>query len=369
MKTAGIITFHASHNYGSMLQAYALQRALSDMGLHSEIINFRSARQKDFYRPPFQKGRIYRRLYRMLEYRKHIRALLRRDELFEKFMSENMVLSAMEYNTLAQLEAADLKYDICISGSDQIWNINCFDYDPAYFLGFISGCRKVAYAPSMGPLPGIDEKDRAFIAASVDDYDFVSVRERQTADIVREITGRDVRIMPDPTLLLSSETWNAMAGAEPLVKEDYIFLYSPSYRPSVFRQAATLAGKSGLKVVVPIVYGKGRDGWMGDPVFCPYLEAGPSEFLNLCRHASCVVGASFHLAVFSLLFHRPLWTESPREDARVRTLMETAGIPLAEDRSGMSRVIPEGYDFVRADECLEREREKGIVWLGEACSL
>lgn len=44
----GIITFHAAHNYGSMLQAYALQQVILNMGYQCEIINFRTERQKTF---------------------------------------------------------------------------------------------------------------------------------------------------------------------------------------------------------------------------------------------------------------------------------------------------------------------------------
>jgi len=369
MKKVGIITYHASHNYGSMLQAYALQHVLSDIGLSSEIINFRTAKQKDFYRPPFQKGRIYRRLYRVLRYRKHIRSLLRRHELFERFMTENMVLSAEEYNTFGQLAAAGLGYDVFISGSDQIWNVRCFDFDPAYFLRFTSGCRKVAYAPSMGPLPDIEDEDYEFIATAVRDYDYVSVREQQTADVIRRITGKDVCVMPDPTLLMPPERWYAMAGEEPLIKGDYIFLYSPSYRPSVFRQAKLLSGMSRIKVVVPMTYGKGRDSWMDDPVFYPYLEAGPSEFLNLCRYARYVVGASFHLAVFALFFHKPLWSEEPLADARIRNLMQITGNSLKSDAPVRFNCIPEGYDFSRTDSLMRKEREKGIMWLSEACQV
>ena len=284
-------------------------------------------------------------------------------------MTENMVLSAEEYNTFGQLAAAGLGYDVFISGSDQIWNVRCFDFDPAYFLRFTSGCRKVAYAPSMGPLPDIEDEDYEFIATAVRDYDYVSVREQQTADVIRRITGKDVCVMPDPTLLMPPERWYAMAGEEPLIKGDYIFLYSPSYRPSVFRQAKLLSGMSGIKVVVPMTYGKGRDSWMDDPVFYPYLEAGPSEFLNLCRYARYVVGASFHLAVFALFFHKPLWSEEPLADARIRNLMQITGNSLKSDAPVRFNCIPEGYDFSRTDSLMRKEREKGIMWLSEACQV
>ena len=42
----GIITYHASHNYGSMLQAWAMQRYCEKMGHWAEIINYRSFAQK-----------------------------------------------------------------------------------------------------------------------------------------------------------------------------------------------------------------------------------------------------------------------------------------------------------------------------------
>ena len=42
----GILTFHASHNYGSMLQAYALLHVIMGMGHDCKIINLRTDVQK-----------------------------------------------------------------------------------------------------------------------------------------------------------------------------------------------------------------------------------------------------------------------------------------------------------------------------------
>lgn len=50
MKT-GILTFHASHNYGSMLQAFALQTTIQNMGHECEIINLRTDVQKGLIPP------------------------------------------------------------------------------------------------------------------------------------------------------------------------------------------------------------------------------------------------------------------------------------------------------------------------------
>ena len=45
----GIITFHAAFNYGSMLQAYAMQTFLERQGHHVEIVNFTSVRDNELY--------------------------------------------------------------------------------------------------------------------------------------------------------------------------------------------------------------------------------------------------------------------------------------------------------------------------------
>ena len=43
----GILTFHASYNFGSVMQAYAMQKVINDLGFESTIINFRPMSQKD----------------------------------------------------------------------------------------------------------------------------------------------------------------------------------------------------------------------------------------------------------------------------------------------------------------------------------
>lgn len=53
MDKVGILTFHAAHNYGSMLQAYAIKSAIASLGYDSEIINYRNERQKKVIQHPF----------------------------------------------------------------------------------------------------------------------------------------------------------------------------------------------------------------------------------------------------------------------------------------------------------------------------
>ena len=41
MKPIGILTFHRASNYGAVLQAYALQKVISDLGREAVIVDYR----------------------------------------------------------------------------------------------------------------------------------------------------------------------------------------------------------------------------------------------------------------------------------------------------------------------------------------
>ena len=151
MKKVGVITFHASHNYGSMLQAYALQQVILGMGYDCEIINFRSIAQKEQYKPIFLVGTLYGKFVRFIIQAMYALDILKKHRLFERFLRENLILSSKEYTTLEDLENADFNYDYYISGSDQIWNVQAHDFNYAYFLPFVRLGKRIAYAPSMGP--------------------------------------------------------------------------------------------------------------------------------------------------------------------------------------------------------------------------
>lgn len=104
MKKVGIITFHASHNYGSMLQAYALQQVVLSMGYDCEIINFRSIAQKEMYKPIFLKGTFYGKCVRFIIQATYALDILKKYRLFEYFLKEELILSPKEYTTLHDFE-------------------------------------------------------------------------------------------------------------------------------------------------------------------------------------------------------------------------------------------------------------------------
>lgn len=159
MKTVGIITFHAAHNYGSNLQAYALQRTIENMGEVCEIINFRTERQRDQYRPlTKRKGLkyLFKNGYFLLNYRTR----KEKYNCFEKFIKDYLKKGEKEYSSLEELKSSPPQYDCYVSGSDQIWNTVPVDADDAYFLPFVKSGKKIAYAPSFGQLGSVSNRER-----------------------------------------------------------------------------------------------------------------------------------------------------------------------------------------------------------------
>lgn len=318
----GILTFHASHNYGSMLQAYALQQTVTGLGHDCEIINFRTDRQRRFYRPFFINGGLRSKVKAVLYPRIAIDDV-RKHRSFERFLREHLQISEREYRTAQQLSEALLPYDAIIAGSDQIWNTSCFDFDRAYFLSFApSGVRKIAYAPSMGPEPRIQvlkESDRT-ICKDLTDFAAVSVRESATADRIEHITGKRPEITLDPTLLLSPEQWVALTPQKCIYEKDYILLYTPWYNENIYNEAARFAEKWDMDVVVTLP--ESSRYWQKKQSHFKFITAvGPLEFLNLVKNARIVVSQSFHAVVFSIMFNRQFYAINGMDDARISNIL------------------------------------------------
>lgn len=369
MKKVGIITFHASHNYGSMLQAYALQQTILNMGYECEIINFRTLRQRNYYKPDFLRGNFKERIKRTILYAPFLWALWRKYQKFETFLNEMYRLSPCEYATLEELKNADLDYDIYVSGSDQIWNTLCLDFDWAYFLPFAGHSKRVAYAPSMGAIPeiavGSDQIEK--LKGLINRYDKLSVREQQTGECIRRWTSMDCDITLDPTLLISSEQWDKIAGDTPLVKGNYIYLYTPWFDESIYTAAERISKVLNMPIVVSLLH----NGWRNNrritqkPYEC-HLATGPIEFLNLCKFATLNIGKSFHLTVFSILLRTPFYAIDGMNDSRVRDLLvlsklEALGGPHPDT------VLPI-IDFDEVNFRISQAKTQSMEWLHNAIS-
>lgn len=334
MKKVGIITFHASHNYGSMLQAYALQQVVLSLGHECEIINFRTDIQKKIYSPFFMYKGWLKKL-KAIRYPRLAIDDIRKYRKFEKFLRQQYILSSKTYSTAEELKLADLDYNCYISGSDQIWNTTSGDFNFAYFLDFVRKGKRIAYAASMGPAPSMHLSLKKslfpYIREYVSKYDSVFVREKDTAAMLEDIVGIKPEIVLDPTLLLNPQDWSALAGDKPLVSGDYILAYTPRYDDykQLFVDAMKIAERHNLKVICTIPDNISR--WRRNPRFEYYTATGPIEFLNLVKYSKYVFCKSFHAVVFSIIFCKPFFAYEGMMDSRISPLLKIAGLEYCAD--------------------------------------
>lgn len=321
VKTA-TITFHASHNYGSMLQAYALQQVFFRLGYDNEIINLRTERQKQVYSYPKQfncKG--IKPFVKSILYTPYVKDLQKKYELFEHFLTSSLKLTK-EYKSLEDLKNTGLDYDCYISGGDQIWNTAPSDFDWSFYLPFVEKGKRISYAVSMGPHAETQVSNREYIRECLLKYDSISVREEGTASLVETLINKPVEQTLDPALLLTSEEWSNNLSSKRIVEGDYLFLYVPGFNESVYEMAEYLSKKLKMKVVVSLLGGYKCLLYSFDKC----LAVGPWEFLNLLKHAKLVISGSFHALVFSVLFHIPFFAVNGDKDNRMVTFLKNLNL-------------------------------------------
>ena len=309
----GILTFHASHNFGSMFQNFALQHVLQQLGYDCETINFRSQFQRqyrsgDWHIPTNTFNAFVKKL---LLFPWHKDAIKKYNK-FEQFLQKDLNCSA-QYNTEEEV-LKHLNYDIYLAGGDQIWNTEAGDFSWIYFLPF-KASKKISYAPSLGDHPTLTKEEKTKIKQYLKSFTAISVREESGATLLGNFTQKPVVVL-DPTLLLTSDEWSKHITKEPLVRGDYLFVYAPYRRPTLLR---SIPSNNRL----PLVLSTPLD-WLSlyNPRFIKCLNTGPWDFLNLIYYSKGVVSGSFHAAVFAKLFNKPLYCMDMGPGSRIANLEE-----------------------------------------------
>lgn len=316
----GTITFHGAHNYGSMLQAFALQNAILELGHECEIINLRTPAQKQMYRIITGRmgiGPVLKDLSHLIFYRN----LSKKHKRFERFLAEHLC-TTKEYTLCQELKDAAFDYDYVICGSDQIWKPGISDFDEAYLLPFVS-CKKLAYAPSYGPYRPFPSKYIELFKKNLKDFKAISVREEGTRRILSESIGIDnIEVVCDPVFLLERDKWSALIPKLPVVKGKYIFFYSLFADAEMIRMAKVLSQRTGLPVVSSN-FSTIHDLTSG---FRKVLDVGPIEFLNLIKNAEIVCTSSFHGTALALILNKQIISLNGKSDNRINQILSAMGV-------------------------------------------
>ena len=361
-KKIGIITFHNSINYGALLQTYALSKILADDGFTVEVIDYvndkidHSLSSSRYKYDKSIKGYVKYFIKRVHGYRK--------DRSFSGFISAELNLSNEHNITRSDIEKLAQRYDVVITGSDQVWNLKLTDMDLTYYLDFVSeDTKRVAYAVSGGD---IADDDMSKVLPLIRRIDALSVREQSLSNLLLEKYGVISTVCLDPTLLVGREMFKPIVSKRH-IKNKYIFCFMMNYKPGIMEVAKRIAKEKELVVV---------DNKNSLQFF---LHSSPNDFLSWIYHAEYVLTDSFHGTAFSIVFNKQfvsdMYDGKGRIKQRIGDLLKTLSLEerfknvIVDDVLEISRVLDSSIDYSAVENKRLELAQKSHTWLVDAINM
>lgn len=318
-KKLALVTCYFQPNYGSQLQAYATQLLFDKMGVPNETIcidglrgEINKAKYKYFLSRIWDVNTVkdkfatVKKVWAMKTKGNEFRAnMVERKRMFDDF-ARTMFHVSRVYNSKVGLGRAAHDYSAFVVGSDQLWLPSNIEAD-YYTLNFVpDDVPKIALATSFG-ISRLPKRQAHKAARFLKRIDFCSVREQSGQRIVKELTGRDVPVVCDPTILFTAEDWATVTEPERFVSEPYMFCYFLGNNPEQRELVRRFKRETDYKIVQLQHCDEYIKSDVGFTDIAPY-NVGPKEFIRLIRDAEYVFTDSFHCSVFSMLHSKKFFT-------------------------------------------------------------
>lgn len=354
----GIITFHRAVNYGAILQTYALNTTINNLGVNCEIIDYHCPFLEKHYQPFSIKT--------LLNIKQIAILLLKNGNIkdnranFELFSDKYLPKSSKVYKTESDLVESNDEYDFFITGSDQVWSYYCAGFDKAYFLDFVTdNNKKNSYAASFG-VSEIPKEHVETYRGLLQDFENISLREQRGVQIVKELIDREATEVLDPTLLLRRDEWSSMALENNQVNK-YVLVYLLAETKSIIRLAKKVAKEKNLKIIYI------HDRLFNQQGMDNMSKIDPSRWLSLFLNAEYIVTNSFHGVCFSINFHKEFYMQYLPEPAKVNSRLENIlDMFKLSDRciTDLTTLdLQSTIDYSEVEITLNNERENSLSYL------
>lgn len=277
MRKIGILTFHDGFNFGAFMQVFSLQQALQGLGHQVEIINYKS-------------------MYHWI--REYIHIIKKNNTPIDN-IKKILKFKTLQNNSLRmgnfsfEIKNINKSYDIVFFGSDEIWNVKngFFGHNYIYFgKSFPKTIKKIAYAPSCGSTT-IDAVELIGLKEELLNFTSIGVRDYNTYNIVKQLTGESPAIVPDPTFLIDHSQHIKFPKSK-----NYILVYSDKLPVMEIERIKKFAISHHKKL---ISVGFHQD-WCDEN----YISIDPFEWLGYIHNADYIFTTMFHGTIFSILFNK-----------------------------------------------------------------
>jgi len=376
-----VLTLFGYTNYGNRLQNYATQIVLqecgyfvqsvvtpeqkSETGHENESKNPTTGQDKNICKALF---RVCKRIYHAAWNIYSSRRVAERIERFHEFTAHNInEYDCPDANILFTSEFNE-RYSYFVTGSDQVWSpyYGSAEPDSVFFLPFANKEKRVAMSVSFGIAydqffhlqPNLIASYKRYIS----EFFLLSVREEEGARIIKCLTGREVPVIIDPTMLLKKEKWKELSTRPEFYSfrlqqgENYIFTYFLGKVKPEFKQRIKEFQQRYNLNIIAVNNLHDHETYLTDP----------AEFVYLVDHASLICTDSFHGIVFSILFEKPFVaferTGGEHMGSRFNTLFNKFGITKRTWNTVVESDVLK-MDYIDINKRLQFERVKAWEFL------
>lgn len=369
-----ILTQPLFTNYGGILQAYALQKTIKDMGFDVvtdlcpiKILSFkerlREKTRRIVLKYLFNKRNINIRQYFLSK--NDAKTISKNTKLFiDKYISTTDFF----HGELFPKEVEIKKYDAFIVGSDQVWR-NEYSRVESYFLDFAKDypCKKIAFSASFGKSYWqFDDKRTKYLSFLAKKFSAISVREKSAIELCKNYLDIDAIHLIDPTLLLTKEDYDNIIKNEneEETQEDLVayLLDDTKEKQDIIKKIQTIKNFSLCNISTKKLTKRQRH------INEKYIFNPVSFWMNKIKNAKFVITDSFHGVVFSIIFNKPFAVieNKQRGNDRFSSLLNMFHLQdriIKENEAFDSKILGKEIDYKAINSLIEQEKDKAIMFL------
>lgn len=337
MRVAIVTVFNEYFNYGSFLQAFALQEYLHEHDIQAELIqefSFRRVKNK-------------------------IRGVLTKDVKRLRFNVTRFAVYTFANRKLNSVQRfANRKYDAAILGSDEIWNLKnrTFDHSPIFFGDNIKADLRISYAPSANGMTFDDFANSPREKSALGRIEYLSARDPRTVELVKSVTSRDVVEVLDPTFLID---WSGYEKTN--TPSNYILVYCYDLSEQRIQLIEELAQQRNAKIISIGHYSNTKHS---------VIVVDPFLFLGYIKNALAVVTDSYHGTILSMQYNKP-FCSFVGHNYKIDCVLEMFGLNSqnATKSTNLTEIFNQEIDYKSVNRLISERKKISIQFLNNALGI
>ncbi|QEN06974.1 polysaccharide pyruvyl transferase family protein [Oceanispirochaeta crateris] len=365
MRKIGIYTHWNVPNYGTFLQAYALQKVLENIFKSDDIYQIAYAEKShlDLYYGIISAARTRSHLFLINPkfYLLAFKSLLRIKEIKRTKKFIMYYKDIKNTGELTNQEFLNTSFDYVFVGSDIIWDFSrtIYKMDKRFFGIGLNTKEVISYAASFGSVKkGIQVPE--YVINGLNKMKHVSVRDEKSAKLVKQITGKYGTIVIDPTFLW--DFWDDNNIPIRPVDFKYIIVYGSYFTKKNITEVIKYAKEHNLKI---ICLDSLRDHFNWCDITITQDKLHPFLWCSYLKHAEVVMTCTYHGLIFSLIYKkRIVMNPLPFIMDKASSFIDFLGLTQVLTEEGSFKEKADwDWDYSKIDNRIEELKEKSLSFI------